>query len=107
METKTLKGFYDGNLDEVSKVAITDGNTGKRKMIEDKNTVEAFLNEMKDIEFIPEDNQEPRDGFNYAVTFYENEKETFQFGMTQVNDHYYHTEPDIFPIVDDFYETID
>jgi hypothetical protein len=106
LETKTLPQFYDEDLSEVTKIVIFDGNTGYKKTIEDKKAINDFLDDIKDIKFIPDENQESRDGFNYAITLYENEKETFQFGLTQVNDHYYHTEPDIFPIVDKFYTTL-
>ncbi|MGP4040993.1 hypothetical protein ACTWP4_14010 [Gracilibacillus sp. D59] len=107
LEKKTLTQFYDGDINKVSKVIIFDGNTGYKKTIKDNKIIESFLNEIKDIKFIPDEKQEPRDGFNYSITLYEDEKETFQFGLTQVNDHYYHTEPEIFPIVDNFYTNLD
>lgn len=107
LETKTLTQFYDGDINNVTKIVIFDGNTGYKKTIEDKMITESFLSEIKDVTFIPDENQEKRVGFNYAITLYENENETFQFGLTQVNDHYYYTEPDIYPIVDNFYTQLD
>jgi hypothetical protein len=107
LETKTLAQFYDGDLRKVTKVEIFDGNTGYSKTIENKKVIDHFLDDIKDIKFIPDENQAPRDGFNYAISLYQNGEENFEFGLTQVNDHYYHTEPDILPIVDDFYTNIE
>lgn len=107
LETKTLTQFYDGDINNVTKIVIVDGNTGYKKTIKDKKIIESFLSEIKDVLFIPDENQEKRDGINYAITLYENENEMFQFGLTQVHEHYYHTEPDIYPIVDTFYTQLD
>ena len=106
LETKTLPQFYDGDLSKVTKIVIFDGNTGYKKTIENKKVIDDFLDDIKDIKFVPDENQEPRDGFNYSIVLYQNEEETFQFGLTQVNDHYYHTEPNNFPIVDEFYTNL-
>ncbi|WP_249315671.1 hypothetical protein [Bacillus sp. FJAT-49711] len=107
LETKTLTQFYEGDINKVSKIVILDGNTGYKKTIEDKKTIESFLSEIKDIKFIPDENQEARSGFNYAIGLYQNGVDDFSFGLTQINDHYYHTEPDIFLIVDNFYTNLD
>ncbi len=32
---------------------------------------------------------------------------TFSFSLNEVNDNYYYTEPDIHPIVDEFYKNLD
>lgn len=88
-------------------MVIFDGNSGFKKTVEDKMDIDNFLNEIKEIKFIPDENQEPRDGFNYSITlFQDDDDETFTFGLAQVNDHYYHTEPDIYPIVDNFYKNL-
>ncbi|GHI00664.1 hypothetical protein [Neobacillus kokaensis] len=104
LDSKTLTQFYEKELNSVSKIIIVDGNTGYRKTITDKELIDDFLNKIKDIKFIPDENQEQRDGFNYSITLFDEEKETFQFGLTQVNDTYYHTEHEIYPIVDQFYK---
>ena len=107
LETKTLTEFYDKNLQNVSKIVIVDGSTGYKKTIVDNAVIESFLDEIKDIKFIPEDNQEARVGWRYSITLSQDDVYTFQFGLTQVNDNYYFTEPDIHPIVDNFYKTVD
>ncbi|KYG32572.1 hypothetical protein [Bacillus gaemokensis] len=39
-------------------------------------------------------------------TLFQDDEETFQFGLAQVNGNYYYTEPDIHPIVDDCYKNL-
>ncbi|MET3695871.1 hypothetical protein SAMN05877753_102600 [Bacillus oleivorans] len=106
LETKTLEQFYEGNLNDVTQIRILDGNTGYSKTVTDQTVIANFLDKIKDIKFIPEENQEDRDGFNYAIALYENEKDTFSFSLTRFNGHYYHTEPEILPIVDHFYKNL-
>jgi len=106
LEQKSLSQFYEGDLGEVTKIVITDGNTGYQKTVEEKRKIEALLEQMKDVQFIPDENQEQRDGFNYVIALFEQEERTFQFGLTKVNAHYYHTKPDLYPIIDQFYEEL-
>ncbi|WP_019415360.1 hypothetical protein [Paenisporosarcina sp. TG20] len=106
LETKTLPEFYERDLDDVNKIVIIDGSTGDRKTIIDNVVINEFLSEIKDIKFIPEKNQEGRVGWRYSITLFHDEQ-TFQFGLTQINEDYYYTEPDIHPIVDNFYRDLD
>ncbi|WP_236561165.1 hypothetical protein [Pontibacillus sp. HMF3514] len=106
LEQKSFSEFYEGNLSDVSKIVIADGNTGYKKTVKSENQIEELLDQIKNVEFIPDENQEQRDGFNYAITLFEGEERTFQFGLTQVNDHYYHTKPDLYPIVNKFYQEL-
>lgn len=106
LETKTLSQFYEKNLEDVTKITILDGNTGYSKIITDKTVIEGFLDDIKDIKFIPDKNQEDRSGFNYGIVFFQDEEENFSFSLTSIDNHYYHTKPDIYPIVDNFYRNL-
>ncbi|MCA0972326.1 hypothetical protein LCM20_17090 [Halobacillus litoralis] len=106
LEEKTLAEFYEEDLKDVSKIVMTDGNTGYKETVTDKEAVNTFIDEIKDIKFLPEENQEARTGFNYSISFFDGNEETFQFGPTQVNENYYYTEPDIHPILTDFYKNM-
>ncbi|MFD2804845.1 hypothetical protein ACFSYB_08250 [Litchfieldia salsa] len=107
LDTKTLIEFYEKDLQNVTKIVIVDGSTGYKKTIADHAVIEEFLGKVKDIKFIPEDNQEARDGWRYSITLSQDDEYTFQFELTTVNDTYYYTEPDIHPIVDHFYKAVD
>ncbi|MFT4416576.1 hypothetical protein ACLM5H_22180 [Fredinandcohnia humi] len=106
LEAKTLSEFYEDDIEKVDKIVIFDGSTGYRKTLENQDDVKDFLERIKDIDFIPEENQEDRSGFRYSITFYENGKQTFSCTLNQIGKHYYYTEPDMFGIVDEFYKTI-
>ncbi|MFS0876340.1 hypothetical protein [Solibacillus isronensis] len=104
LETKNFTEFYKNDLEDVTKIQVTDGSTGYSKIIKDKKVIGEFLSEIKDVQFIPEENQEDRAGFRYAISLYEGEQMTFIFTENEVTDYYYYTEPDIYPIVDSLYK---
>lgn len=105
LETKTLEEFYEEDLYEVSKIIIVDGNTGESITNTDREQIKLFMDEVRNIKFIPEEDQSKRDGFNYSITFFREGEETFQFGVTEIDGNYYHTEPDLEPIIDEFYSS--
>ncbi|WP_210470991.1 hypothetical protein [Sporosarcina sp. 6E9] len=107
LETKTFGEFYERDLNDVSKIEIVDGSTGYEVATTDYEKIQDFIGEIKDVQFIPDDDQGKRDGFRYSITLFENDVRTFQFGDTHINGNYYHTEPDIYPIVDRFFTTIE
>lgn len=107
LETKTLSQFYEKNLDDVNKIVIVDGSTGNKKTVTENEVIKEFLSEIKDIKFIPDQNQENRVGWRYSITLFQDDKQAFQFGLSEVNENYYNTEPDIYPIVENFYENLD
>lgn len=107
LETKTLSQFYEKDLDDVTKIVIVDGSTGYKKTVTENEVIKEFLGEIKDIKFIPDENQEKREGWRYSITLFQDDEQTFKFGLTEVNENYYYTEPDIHPIVEDFYENLD
>lgn len=106
LETKTLPEFYEKNLDDVSKIEVLDGSTGYKKVISDKKVIEDFIEEIKNIKFVPEENQEEREGFRYSISLFQDEEIAFSFTLNKVNGNYYYTEPDIYPIVDNFYKIL-
>ena len=106
LETKTFTEFYKNDLEDVTKIQVQDGSTGYSKITTDKKVIGEFLSKIKDVQFIPEENQEDRTGFLYFITLYQDEEMTFIFTLNEVNDYYYYTEPDIYPIVDSFYKNL-
>ncbi|MBW3110247.1 hypothetical protein KYJ26_00115 [Bacillus sp. MCCB 382] len=107
LKTQTFSEFYPRDLDDVTKITLVDGSTGNKKIMTNQEVIKKFLNQIKDITFTPDDNQEERTGWRYSITLYQEGERTFQFTLTEIEEHYYHSKPDIFPIVDDFYEKIE
>ena len=106
LETLTIDDYYKKNLEDVSEIEVVDGSNGSSRTTTHKEEIRSFIKEVKDIKFIPDENQSKRDGFIYSITFYEGDKATLQFGLNQIGDDYYTTEPNIEPIVEEFFNTI-
>ena len=106
-KTQSLEAFYtEDGIENVDKVVILDGSTGYKKTLTDMKQINEFLALIKDIEFSPQDNQEKRDGFLYSIKLYDGEAQ-FNFSLSQIDDVYYDTEPDIYPIVDGYYKAME
>jgi len=106
-KTQSLEAFYtEDGIENVDKVVILDGGTGYTKTLTHIEQINEFLALIKDIEFSPQDNQEKRNGFLYGITLYDGEAQ-FNFSLNQIGDTYYNTEPDIYPIVDGYYKSLE
>ena len=106
-KTQSLEAFYtEVGIGDVDKIIIVDGSNGYIKTLTDVQQINEFLALIKDIEFSPQDNQEKRAGFLYSITLYEGERK-FNFSLNQIGDTYYNTEPDIYPIVDGYYNSLE
>ncbi|WP_088006024.1 hypothetical protein [Indiicoccus explosivorum] len=102
-DTAAFSDFYGKEAESVTEIAIIDGRTGEEVRSSDSEVIDAFMNDIEDIQFIPEQNQEAREGYLYAVELYEGDEETFRFTPSSVNDVYYSTKPDIQPIIENYY----
>ena len=107
LETKTLSQFYEKDLDDVNKIVIVDGSTGYKKTVTENDYSHNLLGKIKDRTKEGWGNQEKREGWRYSITLFQDDKSAFQFGLSEVNENYYYTEPDLHPIVENFYENLD
>lgn len=106
-KTQTLEEFYKkSNIVDVDKVIIQDGSTGATKTISEQEQIDEFLSLIQDIEFVPQKNQEKRDGWRYGITLFDGENE-FKFTLDKIDKIYYDTNPDIHPIVDQYYQQLE
>ncbi|SDN70669.1 hypothetical protein [Bacillus sp. OK048] len=105
-KTQSLEEFYkDAKIENVDKIIIQDGSTGASKEITAQEQIEEFLTLIKDIEFTPQDNQEKRDGWRYGITLFDGERE-FKFTLSKIGETYYDSNPDIHPIVENYYKQL-
>lgn len=105
-KTQPLEEFYkDANIENVDKVIIQDGSTGDSKAITNQEQIGEFLSLINEIEMTPQENQEKRDGWRYGITLMDGEKE-FKFTLSQIENTYYDSKPDIHPIVDNYYKQL-
>jgi len=106
-KTQSLEEFYkDAQIENVDKVIILDGSTGASKMITNQEDISKFLFQINAIEFTPQVNQEERIGGLYGITLFDGEKE-FKFSLNRIDNTYYDSNPDIHPIVDDYYKQLE
>ncbi len=106
-KTQSLESFYkDAKIENVDKVIIQDGSTGASKTITNQEQIGEFLTLIKEIEFTPQENQEKRKGWRYGITLFDGEKE-FKFTLNQIDNTYYDSNPDIHPIVDNYYKQLE
>ena len=106
-KTQSLEEFYkDAKIESVDKVIIQDGSTGYSKAITNQEQISEFLSLIKDIEYTPQDNQEKRAGWRYGITLFDSEKE-FNFTLNEIDNIYYDSNPDIHPIVENYYKQLD
>lgn len=105
-KTQSLQEFYkDANIENVDKVIIQHGS-GVSKTITNQEQIDAFLALINEIVFTPKENQEGYVGWAYSIALSDGEKE-FEFTLGHINDTYYDSNPDIHPIVDDYYKRLE
>ena len=103
-EPKLLEDFLeDAGIEEVDKIILLDGSTGKTKGMEEQGEIEEFLSLIEDVVFTPQANQEERDGILYGIRLFDGEKE-LNFSLNHIDGVYYDTEPAIYPLVDGYYK---
>ncbi|RDU38647.1 hypothetical protein DRW41_03540 [Neobacillus piezotolerans] len=105
-KTQTLEEFYMAEkVENVDKIIIQDGTTGNSESITEQEQINEFLSLIKNIEFTQEDNQEKRKGWRYGISLFDGKKE-FKFTLSKIDNIYYQSVPDIYPIVDDYYKKL-
>ncbi|MFJ8090660.1 hypothetical protein ACIQ7N_21005 [Lysinibacillus sp. NPDC095746] len=106
-KTQTLETIYkDAKIENIDKVVIQDGSTGASKTIIRQEQINDFIALIKDIKYTPQDNQEARVGWRYGITLFDNERK-FKFTLSEIDNTYYDSNPDIYPIVENYYKQLE
>lgn len=106
-KAQSLEKFYkDAKIESIDKVIIQEGSTGASKTITEQVQIDEFLSLIKDIEFTPQDNQEKRVGWRYGITLFDGEVK-FKFTLNEIDNTYYDSNPDIHPIVENYYKQLE
>jgi len=91
----TLSKLYSGNLEKVTKVNIVDGGTGEEKEFIEAADIQPWIEQVQHIVLKPHPNQEERDGFRYAITMYEGNKQMLSFSLGKIGKTYYVVDQDM------------
>ncbi len=106
-KTQSLQMFYtDEGIRSVDTFVITDGTSGFSRTITEQEEIDEFLKLINDIEFSPLEDQSKREGWRYTITLYDGDNK-FEFTLNQIGEVYYDSKPDIFPIVNGYYENLE
>ncbi|TQR26665.1 hypothetical protein C7Y47_24290 [Lysinibacillus sphaericus] len=106
-KTQSLETFYkDTKIEKIDKVVIQDGSTGASKTITKQEQINDFISLIKDIKYTPQDNQETRVGWKYGITLFDSERK-FKFTLSEIDNTYYDSNPDIYPIVENYYKQLE
>lgn len=89
LTAKKLHELYPGDLTKVDTIEIRSGSTGEFKTFNEPTDVQLWINQVRDMIFEPDPNQEGRAGFLYAVSFLENNQVKFSFTPNSTGGHYY------------------
>lgn len=104
---QSLEEFYkEAEIETIDQIVIQDGSTGASKTITEQQQIDEFLSLINDTVFSPQSNQEDRNGWRYAIHLFEGEKE-FNFTLNKIGNIYYDSTPDIYPIVDNYYNNVE
>lgn len=104
LKEQTIGDFMqDADVEQVEEVIILNGETGERKTITDVGKIEHFVDDIENILFTPDDNQQKRDGFRYAVKLVDGEH-SLQFTTNSVGEDYYVTEEPLFEVIDALFQ---
>lgn len=101
----TLHEKYSKKLEHVNKMIIMSGSTGGKKEITDQEVIDEWLNEVKDNVLYPLEDQEEKDGFLYAISFYENDKARLTFSLNYIDQVYYDTDTEMLKLTTQLFES--
>lgn len=99
----TFEQLYDADLNAVDYMEIRNGSTGELQKIEDKAAIAAFIEQVRQIELIPEPDQQDRTGFRYSVSLYEKQLLKISFTPTLIAGHYYQSNTAFFQAIEAAY----
>ncbi|WP_128894086.1 hypothetical protein [Longirhabdus pacifica] len=103
LEIITLAEAYPGDLNSITKIIIVDGGSGERRSFTDVDDIQLWLDQISDLEFHPDPNQESRNGFRYSVSLYEKDERMFGFTLNNINGNYYIADSRLLPSISEFY----
>ena len=102
-DEKTIEHVLEKeDFTNIEEIVIRDGNTGDTKTITEETQIAELLSLINKVVLYKDDNQEPRDGFSYTLTFKEDTKK-LSMSDKMLHDTYYKTQPNLAQIIETFY----
>ncbi|NOU99056.1 hypothetical protein [Paenibacillus planticolens] len=89
LTSKKLYELYPGDLAKVDTIEIRSGSTGELKTFTEPDQIQPWIQNVREISFVPDPNQEGRVGFLFSVSFFENKQVKFSFTTNSSGSNYY------------------
>jgi len=102
---RTISELYEGDIMNVDRIEILDGETGEEKPYENADHIVALLEAIKDEKFTLHSDQGERDGFSYVVELYEREKLKMVFSPNSFKKKYYITDESLTILLQQFFNS--
>jgi|GEM_PF-843692 len=100
----TLTEKLSPKLEQVNRLIIQSGSTGESREIDDKAVIDDWFSAVGDIVLYPQEDQEKRDGFLYAISLYHDEKNLFQLSLSYIDGVYYHVDDDMYVATEQLFQ---
>ncbi|NSL52444.1 hypothetical protein [Calidifontibacillus erzurumensis] len=101
----TLAELAKQDFANVNKIEIVNGETGEEKTVEDVEQVKEFIRNMEDAYFKPDFDQQPRKGWEYFITFYEDRKKVFEFYTNYIDNIYFKPDEKVMAAVEQLFNS--
>ncbi|PEK99858.1 hypothetical protein [Bacillus sp. AFS017336] len=82
-DNKSFSELYHGNLNEISKIKITNGQNGGNTVITEQKAIDNFISDIKDIKVAQNKNTDVK-GWVYSVTLYNQDKKLKSFTTSEI-----------------------
>lgn len=82
-ENKSFSEVYHGNLNEIKKIKITNGQNGENTVITERNAINNFISDIKDIK-VAQNKKTDVKGWLYSITFYNQNKKLMSFTTSEI-----------------------
>ncbi|WP_129692222.1 hypothetical protein [Gottfriedia acidiceleris] len=80
---KSFSDVYHGNLNEINKIEVTNGQNGENTVITEQKAIKNFISDIKDIKVSQNKNTNVK-GWLYSVTLYNQDKKLMSFTTSEL-----------------------
>jgi len=83
MTYKSFSEVYQGKLNEINKIVVTNGQNGQKTKIMVQQAIDNFVSDIKDIKFAQNKNTDVK-GWLYSVTLYNQDEKLMSFTTSEI-----------------------
>lgn len=88
IKVQKLHEAYPGDIEQVTRIEIRNGGTGELRTFTDQQSIDKWIRAVRELELIPDPNQEDRTGYSLGVSLYERKELKLGFTESSIDGHY-------------------